>query len=67
MPDEKRTKEEIAKENSNYLRGTIKEELLKNTSHFQDVDSKLIKFHGTYQQALLLIFTICQAMMESVH
>ena len=50
MPDEKLTKEEIVKENSNYLRGTIKEELVKNTNHFQDVDSKLLKFHGTYQQ-----------------
>ncbi|MBI3590989.1 MAG: NADPH-dependent assimilatory sulfite reductase hemoprotein subunit [Candidatus Melainabacteria bacterium] len=53
MPEkksEKRTREELVKENSNYLRGTIKEELSKNTSHFEEADSKLLKFHGIYQQ-----------------
>lgn len=46
----KRTKEEIIKEDSNYLRGTIKEELGKETSHFQETNVPLLKFHGTYQQ-----------------
>ncbi len=47
---EKLTKEEIVKENSNYLRGAIKEELAKSASHFGEIDSKLLKFHGIYQQ-----------------
>jgi sulfite reductase (ferredoxin) len=51
MPDEKKlTKEEIVKTNSNHLRGTIKEELSKNTTHFEETDNKLLKFHGIYQQ-----------------
>lgn len=51
MPEEKKlTKEEIIKENSNHLRGTIKEELKSDSTHFGDVDNKLLKFHGIYQQ-----------------
>jgi len=51
MPDEKKlTKEEIVKTNSNHLRGTIKEELSKNSTHFEETDNKLLKFHGIYQQ-----------------
>ena len=55
MPDEtKLTKEETIKGNSNYLRGTIKEELKKNTTHFQVGaycnTPLLLKFHGIYQQ-----------------
>ena len=53
MPEEKNeklAKEETVKENSNYLRGTIKEELAKSTSHFGETDTKLLKFHGIYQQ-----------------
>ncbi len=47
----KRVKEEIVKENSNYLRGTIKEELKENTIRFNDdANLKLLKFHGIYQQ-----------------
>ena len=48
--NEKLAKEESVKENSNFLRGTIKEELTKNTTHFDDIDTKLLKFHGVYQQ-----------------
>ena len=50
MPGDKKTKDESLKESSDYLRGTIKEELLKNTSRFEEADSKLLKFHGIYQQ-----------------
>ena len=48
--NEKLTKEELVKENSNYLRGTIKEELAKNTIYFDEINTKLLKFHGIYQQ-----------------
>lgn len=41
--------EEI-KKNSRFLRGTIAEELTKDTSHFEESDYQLLKFHGTYQQ-----------------
>ncbi len=51
MSEEKKlVKEEVVKINSNYLRGTIKEDLKKNTSIFSEDDIKLLKFHGTYQQ-----------------
>ena len=48
--NKKLAKEELVKENSNYLRGTIKEELANNTSHFDETNIKLLKFHGIYQQ-----------------
>jgi sulfite reductase (ferredoxin) len=38
------------KENSRQLRGTIAEELAKDTDHFSEADKNLIKFHGFYQQ-----------------
>jgi len=42
---------EIIKEQSNYLRGTIKESLSDPlTGALRDEDQILIKFHGTYQQ-----------------
>src|SRR5438128_2927372 len=41
---------ETIKENSRQLRGTIGEELVKDTDHFSDQDKQLLKFHGTYQQ-----------------
>lgn len=51
MAEEKKlTKDENIKEKSNYLRGTIKEELAKGTVKFAEEDSKLLKFHGIYQQ-----------------
>ena len=46
----KLSKEETIKEKSNYLRGSIKKELIVNSSYFQDESSKLLKFHGVYQQ-----------------
>ena len=48
--NKKFAKEEAVKENSNYLHGTIKEELTKNTTHFEETNTKLLKFHGIYQQ-----------------
>src|SRR3989338_791079 len=50
MDGEKKTKEEIIKENSNYLHGNIKDELLKKTSSFNSDNAKTLKFHGIYQQ-----------------
>jgi sulfite reductase (ferredoxin) len=41
---------EIVKENSHQLRGTIADELQKETDHFAKADVGLLKFHGTYQQ-----------------
>lgn len=41
---------EIIKENSQYLRGTLAEELAKGSDKFSDQDKQLIKFHGSYQQ-----------------
>ncbi len=38
------------KDASNYLRGTIAEELRKDTDCFDKDDLQLLKFHGTYQQ-----------------
>lgn len=35
---------------SNYLRGTILQELAASTDHFGKDDLQLLKFHGTYQQ-----------------
>jgi sulfite reductase (ferredoxin) len=47
---EKRTAVEVHKEQSRALRGTIREELGKDTEKFGDADKSLLKFHGTYQQ-----------------
>jgi sulfite reductase (ferredoxin) len=41
---------EIIKENSRQLRGTIADELAKDSDHFGKADAALLKFHGTYQQ-----------------
>src|SRR4051794_35488628 len=41
---------EVIKESSRALRGTIGDELLRDTDHFSDQDRQLLKFHGTYQQ-----------------
>jgi sulfite reductase (ferredoxin) len=38
------------KEASRALRGTIGEELQKDSDHFSEQDKQLLKFHGTYQQ-----------------
>jgi sulfite reductase (ferredoxin) len=41
---------EVIKENSQALRGTLADELRKESDHFGDQDKQLLKFHGTYQQ-----------------
>src|SRR5438874_12430180 len=41
---------EILKEGSNFLRGTIKETLESDASHFSEDEYNLLKFHGVYQQ-----------------
>jgi sulfite reductase (ferredoxin) len=46
----KKSKQEIVKEASNYLRGTIAEDLARDTPKFDSDDAGLLKFHGTYQQ-----------------
>ena len=38
------------KDTSNYLRGTLAEELAADTDHFTEQSKQLVKFHGTYQQ-----------------
>ena len=46
----KKAKQETVKEASNFLRGTIAEELARDTQKFGSDDAGLLKFHGTYQQ-----------------
>jgi sulfite reductase (ferredoxin) len=46
----KRSPVEAIKENSQYLRGTLAEELSRPGDHFNDQDKQLLKFHGSYQQ-----------------
>lgn len=47
----KMSKVEIIKENSNYLRGTLEKSLSNNiTGAVADDDQVIIKFHGSYQQ-----------------
>ena len=41
---------EDVKEQSRQLRGTILDELQKDTPQFGEADKNLLKFHGTYQQ-----------------
>ena len=48
--EEKLSPVEGMKTASNYLRGTIGEELAAATDHFGKDDIQLLKFHGTYQQ-----------------
>jgi sulfite reductase beta subunit-like hemoprotein len=54
MADEKTTKEskvEGLKNASRHLRGTIAERLADDsTTHFEEGDAQLLKFHGSYQQ-----------------
>ena len=50
MFEEKKSKVEIAKENSNGLRGTIREELDSNSDHCSTENTHILKFHGIYQQ-----------------
>ncbi|KAJ7561971.1 hypothetical protein O6H91_03G133400 [Diphasiastrum complanatum] len=46
----KRSKVEIIKENSNYLRYPLKEELETEAPNINEAATQLIKFHGSYQQ-----------------
>lgn len=50
MSEVKKSKNEVIKENSRGLRGTIKEELQRDSDHFSHDDSHLLKFHGIYEQ-----------------
>jgi sulfite reductase (ferredoxin) len=50
MGDIQKSKVEIIKENSSGLRGSIAEELRKETDKFSDEDYQILKFHGIYQQ-----------------
>lgn len=49
-PAAKRSAVEIIKENSRFLRGTLGEELGRDSAKFSDQDKQLLKFHGSYQQ-----------------
>lgn len=46
----KKSPNEILKENSRFLRGTVAESLKQNTTHFTGDEANLLKHHGTYQQ-----------------
>jgi len=46
----KKSKVEHIKEESDGLRGTIAAELADDSDHVSDATTKLLKFHGTYQQ-----------------
>ena len=48
--ERKKSKQEIVKEASHFLRGSIAEELARDTPKFGSGDIGLLKFHGTYQQ-----------------
>ncbi len=50
MFEEKKSKVEISKENSKSLRGTIREELDRDSDHFSTDNTHILKFHGIYQQ-----------------
>ena len=50
MADSKPSPVEIAKIESNYLRGTIPGELLDGQAFFSKDNTQLLKHHGTYQQ-----------------
>lgn len=49
-PAAKRSAVEGVKESSRQLRGTVLEELGRDSDHFSEADKQLIKFHGSYQQ-----------------
>lgn len=50
MSDTIKPEHERIKEESNYLRGKIKQELAEDKTHFTNETVQLLKFHGTYQQ-----------------
>ncbi len=47
---DKKSKQELVKENSHFLRGTLAEELADDSDKFTGDGTSLLKFHGTYQQ-----------------
>ncbi len=50
MSEQKRSKVEVAKENSRGLRGTVREELGSDSANFSKENTHILKFHGIYQQ-----------------
>jgi sulfite reductase (ferredoxin) len=50
MAEEAKSGAELIKEKSNYLRGTLAEELCQPTDHFSKDNVNLTKFHGFYEQ-----------------
>jgi sulfite reductase (ferredoxin) len=50
MTGSKPSKVEHVKRASSHLRGTIRQELDRPSTHFSEEDYQLLKFHGTYQQ-----------------
>jgi len=50
VEETKKAKLETVKENSRFLRGTIAEELARDTPNVSSDNAGLLKFHGTYQQ-----------------
>lgn len=50
MQVDKKSKVEHIKEGSAGLRGSIVQELSNDSDHVSDATTKLLKFHGTYQQ-----------------
>lgn len=48
--EKKLSKVEIIKQESRFLRGQIEEALQDGTSHFEENNIQILKFHGTYQQ-----------------
>lgn len=46
----KLSKVELEKESSDYLRGTLKEQLAQEATHFDDSVHNVLKFHGIYEQ-----------------
>lgn len=49
-PKKTESKVEVTKRESQHLRGTIKDTLAGEASHFVESDTQLLKFHGIYQQ-----------------
>lgn len=48
--DKPRSKVEVIKEDSNYLRGSLLEELSRDSTHFSEEDGQVLKFYGIYEQ-----------------
>ncbi|PIN07487.1 Sulfite reductase (ferredoxin) [Handroanthus impetiginosus] len=49
-PEQKRSKVEIFKEHSNFIRYPLNEEILTDAPNINEAATQLIKFHGSYQQ-----------------